>query len=168
MAGATTSPAAASRQAASTASGARPTIAAIAPTPAGTASCMNWPRARTRATASAKDSAPAATLAEYSPSECPAANAAPSSFSGERARRSASAAIECVRIAGWVLAVSFSSSSGPSKHSLESGNPRTRSASSKTARAAGETSQSALPMPTACEPWPGKSRARVMGSVLKD
>ncbi len=112
----------------------------MAPTPAGTASCMRRPRSRTRRTAVEKDSDPAATLAEYSPSEWPAAKAAPSSRSGERSRKSAHAATECVRIAGCVLAVRVSSSSGPSKHKRESANPSTASASSNTARAAGEPS----------------------------
>ena len=49
-----------------------PMIAAIAPTPAGTASCMNLPRRCTSRTASRSRSAPAATSAEYSPSEWPA------------------------------------------------------------------------------------------------
>ncbi len=112
----------------------------MAPTPAGTASCMNRPRSRTRRTASANGSAPAATLAEYSPSECPAAKAPPSSRSGKRARRSSKAATEWVRMAGCVLAVSFSSSSGPSKQSRESAKPSAASASSNTARAAADAS----------------------------
>src|SRR3989338_5471850 len=62
-------------------------------------------------------------------------------------------------MAGWVLAVSFNSSSGPSKQSRESGKPAARSASSKTARAAGNASARALPMPAACDPCPGKTNA---------
>ncbi len=68
-------------------------------------------------------------------------------------------AIEAASRAGWVLAVSVSSSSGPSQQSWESGKPSAASASSKTARAAGDASAQALPMPTFCEPWPGKTRA---------
>jgi len=49
----------ASRQVASTSSCSRPMIAAIAPCPSGTASCMNVPRRCTSRTASANDSAPA-------------------------------------------------------------------------------------------------------------
>ncbi|MGC9913047.1 acyltransferase domain-containing protein, partial [Escherichia coli] len=45
----------------------RPMIAAIAPVPSGTASCMNLPRISTRRTASAKSITPAQTSAEYSP-----------------------------------------------------------------------------------------------------
>ena len=47
-------------------------MAAIAPTPTGTASCIAWARNRTSGKASAKVSEPAATNAAYSPSECPA------------------------------------------------------------------------------------------------
>src|SRR5688572_604110 len=141
-------------------------MAAIAPTPAGTASCMKVPRLRTRRTASAKERAPAATHAEYSPSECPAAKPAPSSRSGDSERSASRAAIECVRIAGCVLAVDRSSSSGPSKQSRVSSNPRAASASSKTARAAGEPSKSARPIPTNCAPWPGKRRTRLKRALL--
>ncbi len=56
----------------STAVASRPRIAAIAPTPTGTASCIRSPRRRTSRTASAKSSAPAATSAEYSPRLWPA------------------------------------------------------------------------------------------------
>ena len=42
-----------------------------------------------------------------------------------------------VRIAGWVLEVSFSASSGPSKHRVDSFSPSASSAASKTARASG-------------------------------
>ncbi len=52
-------------------------------------------------------------------------------------------------MAGWVLAVSFSASSGPSKHSRESFSPSASSAASKTARASGNFSYRSLPMPTA-------------------
>ena len=43
-------------------------------------------------------------------------------------------------MAGCVLAVSFSSSSGPSKQSFESAKPSAASASSNTARAAADAS----------------------------
>src|SRR5205807_1461900 len=59
-------------QTASTASRSRPRIAAIAPVPTGTASCISSPRRRTMRTASAKASAPATTSAEYSPRPWPA------------------------------------------------------------------------------------------------
>ena len=50
-------------QPALTASASRPRIAAIAPAPTGTASCIAWARKRTSGSASAKSSAPAATSA---------------------------------------------------------------------------------------------------------
>ncbi len=62
----------ASAQHCATSGSSRPRIAAIAPAPAGTASCINRPRVCTRRTASAKSIAPAATNAEYSPRLCPA------------------------------------------------------------------------------------------------
>ena len=65
-------------------------------------------------------------------------------------------------IAGWVFAVSWSSSSGPSKQSPDSEKPRVSSASSKTARASGKAAASARPMPTRCEPWPGKTYATAL------
>ena len=68
------------------------------------------PRARTRRTASSSDSAPAATSAEYSPSECPAANAG-GARSGTRSRMAARIAQLVATSAGWALAVSVSSSS---------------------------------------------------------
>ena len=93
----------------------------MAPSPAGTASCMNLPRRCTRRTASARRSAPAATSAEYSPSECPATHAG--AQVGLRAASARRAAMLVVRIAGWVLAVSVSSSSGPSKQSFDRAKP---------------------------------------------
>src|SRR4029077_8791345 len=54
-------------QASATTAGDRPMMAAIAPTPGGTASCMYVPRLRTSCTASENLSEPAATRAEYSP-----------------------------------------------------------------------------------------------------
>ena len=76
-----------------------------------------------------------------------------------RAASGRSAAMLVARIAGWVFAVSWRSSSGPSKQSCESGKPSASSASSKTARLSGKASASAWPMPTFCEPWPGKTKA---------
>jgi hypothetical protein len=64
----------------------------------------------------------------------------------------AAAAAETARMHGWVLAVSFCSSSGPSKHSLESFSPSAASTSSNSARASAKPSKRSLPMPTDCEP----------------
>jgi hypothetical protein len=63
-----------------------PRIAAIAPVPTGTASCMAWARKRTSGAASASVSAPAATRAEYSPSEWPATTAGSAPPSASQAR----------------------------------------------------------------------------------
>ena len=62
-------------------------------------------------------------------------------------RSTSNAAIETVSNAGCVFSVSLSWSSGPSKHSRESAKPSASSASSKTRRAAGYFSASALPIP---------------------
>src|SRR5438105_5778203 len=67
--------------------------------------------------------------------------------------------METARMAGWVLAVLRSSSSGPSKSSRKSPPPSAASASSSTARASGWASASAWPMPTDCEPCPGNTNA---------
>ena len=157
----TTSPCAASAQAFSAASTSSPMSAAMAPVPTGTASCMNSPRLRTSRTASAKPSAPETTRAEYSPRLCPAQRSGliPRSVS------TAAAATLAVRMAGWVLAVSASSSAGPSKQSRESGKPTASSALRHTAAAAGEASARRLPMPTDCEPCPGKRNAIFIGPL---
>ena len=47
-------------------------MAAIAPSPGGTAACINSPRWRTKSTAVAKSNLPAATKAANSPRLCPA------------------------------------------------------------------------------------------------
>ncbi|MNG05998.1 hypothetical protein D3C84_892160 [compost metagenome] len=98
----TTSPCADSAQMATTSASSSPRIAAMAPCPAGTASCMSSPRRFTSFTASARLRLPAATSALYSPRLCPETKAgrAPPSASHRRHR-----AIEAVRIAGWVLSV---------------------------------------------------------------
>ena len=79
-----------------------------------------------------------ATRAEYSPRLWPATKSGLIPFSF----KTSATATETVRIAGWVFAVSCSCSAGPSKHNFESEKPRTRSAASKTRRAAGNASAS--------------------------
>src|SRR5580700_1097468 len=130
-------------------------MAAMAPTPAGTASCMYMPRLRTSWTASQNFKPPAATRAEYSPRLWPATK----SGARPRSARTRYTATEQVRMAGCVLAVSFNSSSVPAKQILEIEKPRALSASSKTARAAGYFSASSLPMPGYCEACPGNTNA---------
>src|SRR4029077_19670188 len=132
-----------------------PIIAAIAPCPAGTASCIYWPRLRTNSTASENFSAPAATSPEYSPRLCPATKSGVMPFSASTRYT----ATEQVKIAGCVLAVCFSSSSLPAKHICEIENPRALSASSKTACADGYFSANSLPMPGYCDACPGNTNA---------
>src|SRR5438445_2271156 len=85
----------------------------------------------------------------------------PASFSSARC-----AAMETARIAGCVLAVLRSSSSGPSNKSCRRPPPSAASASSRAARASGKICASAWPMPTACEPCPGKTNATGMSPPL--
>ena len=88
LAASTTSPlsAAALAQPSTTCAGSRPRIAAIAPMPTGTASCIACARKRTSGSASASVSTPAATSALYSPSECPATAAGSAPPSARQAR----------------------------------------------------------------------------------
>src|SRR5919202_6850780 len=130
-------------------------------------SFISRPRSRTSRKASLNSSAPAATRAVYSPRLWPATNRGgcqllptDSTFSRIAARQ----AMETVRMAGWALIVSSSSSAGPSKHSCDSLKPRISSACWKTRRAAPDASYSALPMPTYCDPWPGKTYANFWAS----
>src|SRR5438034_2251004 len=155
FAGAQTSPSAARLQTSATTAWDKPIIAAIAPTPWETASCMYAPRLRTPRTASANFSEPAQTSAEYSPRLWPATKSGCKPFSAS----TRVTATEQVRMAGWVLAVSLRSSSLPSKQSLEIEKPSVLSASSKTALAAAYFSASSLPMPGYCEACPGNTNA---------
>src|SRR5713226_2507443 len=107
-------------------------------------------------TASANESDPAATKAEYSPRLCPATKSGVAKPVDSIAR---SAAMETVRIAGCVFSVNCNCSAGPLKQTSESANPSAASASSKTLLAAGKFSAKSFPMPAYCEPWPGKRYA---------
>ena len=113
---------------------ASPSTAAIAPSPAGTAACMRSPRRRVSRSASAKERAPSATSAEYSPRLWPAAI----SQLPRAAATARNAATLTVSRAGWVFRVSRSASAGPSKQRAERDSPSTSSASSKTARDSGK------------------------------
>src|SRR6266545_1390526 len=158
----TTSSPAASPQIASMAGRSSPITAAMDPTPTGTASCMNWPRLRTRRMASASGRAPAITRAEYSPRLWPAVR----SGVNPRSAQAAAAATLVARSAGCVLAVSWSSASGPSKHSRAISNPSASLASAYTAFAAADVSAKARPIPTAWEPCPGQRNAIFMSALL--
>ena len=138
----------------------------MAPTPTGTAFCMARPRVRSSRAVSPMLRLPAAASAEYSPSECPATKAAsrptekPASVSSTRM-----AASETAIRAGWAFSVSCRVSAGPSQMMPVSFSPSAASTSSNTARAAGKASASALPMPTAWEPCPGKVNAAVIAPL---
>ena len=67
LAGDTTCPCATSSHTAAICASSPPRMAAMAPTPAGTAACISRPRSATSAAASCSDSAPAQTSALYSP-----------------------------------------------------------------------------------------------------
>ena len=70
---------------------------------------------------------------------------------------------EAIQKAAGVPQDSVSSSSiGPSKQSFATSKPTASEASSKTARASGNSDAIACPMPTSCEPWPGKQKAIFM------
>ena len=161
LAGAQTSSSAAASATSRATSRSRPMSAAMAPSPTGTACCMAWPRRLTRRTASATEKAPVAASAEYSPMEWPATKRP---FSGRRMPPSRSSTRTTARltatIAGWAFSVSISSSSGPSNMSLERRWARASSTSSKSSRAAGWAAARAAPMPTACDAWPGNTKAR--------
>ena len=66
--------------------------------------------------------------------------------------------------AGWAFSVSCRVSAGPSQMMAVSFSPSAASTSSKTARAAGNASARALPMPTAWDPCPGKVNAAVINT----
>src|SRR6185436_20863731 len=106
---------------------------------------------------------PAATKAEYWPIEWPAANAGLGSETPAAVQRSRSAsrmAIDAASNAGWAFSVRSSRSAGPSQARVLIDPPRAASAADHTAAAAGEDVARSRPMPTDCEPWPGKTKAR--------
>ena len=86
-----------------------------------------------------------------------AATEKPASVSSTR-----SVASDTAISAGCAFSVSCRVSAGPSQMMAVSFSPSAASTSSKTARAAGNASESALPMPTAWEPCPGKVNAAVI------
>ncbi len=98
---------------------------------------MYFPRDRRTRTASRKGSAPAATSAEYSPRECPAAQAGRTPVSAARTRK---AATLTVKIAGCVFSVIRSSSSVPRKQRAAMSRDSASDASSKVRRATGYAS----------------------------
>ena len=155
--------AAASLQASCAGSSSMPSSAAIAPSPTGTAFCIAWPRSFSSRAASASCRAPAAARAEYSPSEWPATMArqagerlaavllqhahdgdadAPSAPAGRS--RSGSGRVRALR-----ASASTDSASAPRRP------PGRR-------RGRWKGPGQVAPMPTAWDPCPGKTKARLM------
>ena len=159
----TTSPCAASLQASCAGSSSMPSRAAIAPSPTGTAFCIDWPRSFRSRAASASCRAPAAVSAEYSPSEWPAtwlarlASGLPPSFS-----RTRMTAMLTAISAGWAFSVRTRSDSGPSRINFDRFCFSASSISWKTSRAVAKAPARSTPMPTAWDPCPGKTKARPM------
>ena len=154
----TTWPCSASAQADVTAPSSPPMIAAIAPSPAGTASCIACARKRTSGTASRNASAPAATSAEYSPRLWPATTAGRGPPAASHARQTATPAAS---ITGCVLVVRLSASAGPCATSAHRSSPSASEASANVSRTAGCAAKPSS-IPTDCEPCPGKTNASVM------
>ena len=141
-------------------SASNPSTAAMLPGARSPASFISHPRSRTIFTPSSKLSAPAAHRALNSPRLCPATKAGAST--SPDSSMVASAAMLCVKIAGCVLKVSPSAVSGPSKHNCVRPKPSAASARSKMPLATGRRRARSLPIPTNCDPWPGKTYAVVM------
>ena len=154
LAASQTSPCAASAQTSATVGSSRPIIAAIEPTPSGTALCMRPPRLWTSLTPSLTERAPEATSAVYSPRLWPAmqtgSTAVPSSCSSAR-----NIATLTVSIAGCVISVWASCSGVPLNIMSLSEKPSASSASSKILFAAIYLSQTSFPIPGRCAPCPG-------------
>src|SRR6476646_6010474 len=167
LAASQTWPCAASLATAAAASKSRPSSAAMAPAPPGTAFGRAWPRRRSSRAASAIEKVPAAASAEYSPSEWPATNCAsrwrssPASTASTRTTASDTAIS-----AGCAFSVSISVSAGPSKITAESLAPSAASTSANTSQAGAKLSASVLPMPTLWLPCPGKTNADPMPLAL--
>ncbi len=141
-----------------------PSSAAMAPTPTGTAFCIDCPRSFRSRAASASFSDPAAASAEYSPSEWPATWLArlPSGLPPSFSRIRITAMLTAIR-AGWAFSVRTSSDSGPSRINLDRFCFRASSTSWNTSRAVPKASARSAPMPTAWDPCPGNTKARLMG-----
>ena len=77
-------------------------------------------------------------------------------------RTAARHATEAVVSAGCVISVWSRRSCGPERQSSSRSDPNASEASANTAAAAVELSAKATPMPTVCEPWPGKQKAVFM------
>ena len=146
-----------SAQICSSASSFSPKMAAIVPGRLREACCISSPRWRTSWMASPKSMTLAATSAVYSPRLWPATQAAAAAPGPAYSCQARQAAMLTVIMAGCELTVSCNSAAGPWKMVLDRGKPRASSASAKVRRAAGDSSQNPAPIPTFCEPCPGKT-----------
>ena len=140
-----------------TAAASSPRIAAIAPVPTGTASCIACgAKAHQRQRVGERQIAPAATSAVYSPSEWPATTAGASRVSRQPGAIAGDAGGQHHR-----LGVGRSGRAAPSGPRGSAGRRLRRApseASSSVCRTAALSPQ-ASSMPTDCEPWPGKTNA---------
>ena len=123
-------------------------MAAIAPVPSGTASCIARARKRTSGTASAREIEPAATSAAYSPRLCPASSAGGGPPAAIHDRYTA---MPAVSITGCGLTVRASSAARPVATSCQRSWPSARDASAKVAVTAASLANGVI-MPTLCEP----------------
>src|SRR5690606_2147294 len=158
LAGTTTSSPEASAQMLRTRSSSAPITAAIAPVPAGAASCISWPRMRTRCAASCSAIAPAATSAVYSPRLWPASATGVAPPAACQARHTATPAASR---AGCVYSVRLSCSSGPPYDSAHRSTPAPSEASAKVSRTSACCSDSSASIASDCDPCPGKTNASV-------
>src|SRR6185369_10874228 len=69
--------------------------------------------------------------------------------------------------AGWVLSVRLRSSSGPSCEIAHKSAPAPAEASSNVVLTIAYSLANSASMPNACEPWPGKTKARAEGWGLR-
>ena len=108
--------------------------------------------------------APAYVSAVYSPRESPAATLALLTASSPPSALSfSSAAMLATKMAGWLTAVLFSFSAGPSVQTCRRSYPRMSEACSKSSLALGTSAQTSFAMPTVWAPCPGKKNA-VLGT----
>ena len=131
------------------------------------ASPISTPRSLTSASPSSKVSEPAATAAVNSPMEWPAKSVGSTvlPMPAQRSWRAASQAIDVTKVAGCWLTVVSSSSAGTFAAELrEVAVEHFVGSSEDVAGGLARPGASRWPMPTCCDPWPGKmSASRVQG-----
>ena len=146
-------------------SSSRPMSAAIAPSRPPPEACISRPRSRTRRTPSSSEIAPGrderGVLAHRVPGREGRLGRGEPGGRPPLAHRGRGSRSTSARSAGWAFSVRSSCSAGPSQASAVRGSPRAASAVGEDRGRAGETSARARPIPTDCEPWPGKTKANV-------